>query len=74
MLYWPFMHAAFGLEFELHLAWVLLMGITMSIALVLLRRLGMESLHAGVIAALVLIFPSRTRIGCGPPRASPSRR
>jgi hypothetical protein len=59
MLYLPLLYELFGHDARLHLAWLVLMAIVMAAALYwLLRVLGMEPLHAGLIAALVLIFPA----------------
>lgn len=52
-------HAAFGTTPELHLALGVLFGAAMSALLfVLLRTLGIQRLHAGVIATLLLVFPA----------------
>ena len=58
MVYWPLTHALFGLETSLHLAWAIALAVLVSVLLyLLLRTLRMERVHAGVIAALVLLFP-----------------
>jgi hypothetical protein len=59
MLYLPAMHEAFGMRAELHLGLVVLTGVALSTALYwLLRTLGMERVHAGAVAVLVLLFPA----------------
>jgi glucose/arabinose dehydrogenase len=57
-LYWPFTHAAFGVDPSLHLSLVLAVGVATSVALyVVLRMLDFAPLHAFVISALALVFP-----------------
>jgi hypothetical protein len=54
-----------GIHMGLHLALAAMLGAAMSfLAYVLLRKLGVAPLHAGVICALVLLFPwsSSTRL------------
>jgi hypothetical protein len=59
VLYLPATHALFGTDPAPHLAWALAMAVAMSAALfALLRTLGMERLHAGLIAGLLLLFPA----------------
>ncbi|HVD41001.1 MAG TPA: hypothetical protein VNC16_08370 [Solirubrobacterales bacterium] len=54
----PLPQAVFGTNAESHLILALVIGVLASIAFfVLLRTLGMAPLHAGVIAALTLLFP-----------------
>jgi hypothetical protein len=51
-------HALFGLATELHIGSVLLIAVAVSVCLFLvLRTVGLEPIHAGAIAALVLLFP-----------------
>jgi hypothetical protein len=58
-VYWPFMHAVFGLDASGHLAWVVFTAIAMSAALfLLLRTLDLERVHAVTVAVLVLVFPA----------------
>jgi hypothetical protein len=58
IIYVPLTHWVFGLNSHLHLAWSAALGVFMSTAFfVLLRSLGMRPIHAGAIAALVLVFP-----------------
>jgi hypothetical protein len=57
-LYYPVVETVFGLHMHWHLAWAMLLGVGMSLAFYhLLRMLSLERLHAGVIAALALVFP-----------------
>lgn len=50
--------SAFGLDFELHLAYTLATAVLASVAFYFfLRALRIEPVHAGAIAALALIFP-----------------
>jgi hypothetical protein len=59
MLYLPATYEAFGMRAELHLALVALTAVALSAMLYwLLRTLGMERLHAGAVASLVLLFPA----------------
>jgi hypothetical protein len=54
----PLPHVAFGAAPSLHLALALVLAIATSACFYLvLRTLGMASVHAGVISALVLLFP-----------------
>jgi hypothetical protein len=54
----PIPHAVFGSTTELHLALALVLGaLTAALFYMVLRTLGLERRHAGVIAALALIFP-----------------
>jgi hypothetical protein len=58
-LYFATTQGVFGTNTELHLAFAVLLGVAMSIMLyALLRTLAVERLHAGAIAALVLLFPA----------------
>lgn len=57
-LYVPLTHELFGTRFGVHLAWAVTLAAIMSAAVYLvLRQLGMARLHAGMVAALVLLFP-----------------
>ena len=57
--YYALTYEAFGANASLHLALLLAIGVLMCASLyVLLRTLTMERLHAGAIAALVLVFPA----------------
>lgn len=54
----PAVYFLFGIHMGLHLALAAMLGVAMSLGgFVLMRKLGMAPLHAGVIAALVLVFP-----------------
>ena len=54
----PVPHALFGLDQSLHLALAVALGALTSVCLfALLRTVGVERLHAGAIAGLVLLFP-----------------
>lgn len=54
----PVVYFLFGIHMGLHLALAAMLGVAMSLGgFVLMRKLGMAPLHAGLIAALVLIFP-----------------
>ena len=54
----PLPHALFGLDPRGHLALAIVLGVLASLCLyVLLRTVSIERLHAGAIAALVLVFP-----------------
>ena len=56
--YFPLTYLVMGPDPALHLAWSILLAVTMSVLLyALLRRLGFLKLHAGAIALLVLLFP-----------------
>ena len=51
--------AVFGLHMTAFLAWsVVLVASTATLLFILLRQLGLERIHAAVIAALVLVFPT----------------
>ena len=51
-------YQVFGLRTELHLALAIVLGVAASGAFYwLLRTMGLERLHAGVVAALPLLFP-----------------
>lgn len=57
------MNLPFGSHMSLWLASVVALGVLISAALfLLLRELGLERLHAGVISALVLVFPAATSL------------
>ncbi len=61
----PVVYFLFGIHMTLHLALAAMLGVAMSWgAYVLMRKLGLAPLHAGVIGALVLVFPwsSSTRL------------
>jgi hypothetical protein len=59
MLYLPTMYEVFGMRAGLHLALVTLTAVVLSGALYwLLRTLAMERVHAGAVAALLLLFPA----------------
>lgn len=56
--YVPTLHEVLGHSATAHLAWATFLGVAMSIALyALLVETGVARLHAGVVAALVLVFP-----------------
>jgi hypothetical protein len=58
VLYVPATVRVFGDNSHLFLAWAALLACLMSTSFfLLLRTLGMERLHAGVLAALLLVFP-----------------
>jgi hypothetical protein len=58
ILYVPLTHEVFGLHTGVHLAWAASLAALMSWTFYgVLRLLGLERVHAGVIAALVLVFP-----------------
>ena len=62
--------AVFGLHMSLFLAWsVVLAAAAATLLFILLRQLGLERIHAAVIAALVLVFPTAdsTVLGCRVP-------
>jgi hypothetical protein len=51
--------AVFGLHSSIFLAWSVVLAASMSTLLfIVLRQLGLERIHAGAIAALVLVFPT----------------
>lgn len=57
-LYVPTLHEVFGLHEHWHIAWSVLLLCSMSAAVYLiLRTLGLERVHAFLIAALVVVFP-----------------
>lgn len=59
MVYWALMYGTLGVNTSLFLAVTAALGVTMAaLVYLVLRTLGMERLHAGAIAALVLIFPA----------------
>jgi hypothetical protein len=59
VLWWPSIEAILGPHATPQLALTLFLAIIMSACLfLLLATLGMERIHAGVIAALVLLFPA----------------
>jgi hypothetical protein len=54
----PVAYFLFGIHMSLHLALAVMLGVAMSAAAyALLRGFGLRPLHAGVIAALVLLYP-----------------
>lgn len=58
ILYIPLTHWIFGDHASLHLAWAAVLTATMSASFYwVLRLLAVERLHAGVMAALVTLFP-----------------
>lgn len=58
-LYYASTSAAFGTHPALHLAWIALLGVLMSLLVfLLLRELRVERVHAGAIAILLLVFPA----------------
>lgn len=58
-LYFSGAYTVFGTNMALHLTWiVLLAGMLSALLFIVLRGLRVERLHAGVIAALVLVFPA----------------
>jgi hypothetical protein len=58
VVYFPLTYLIMGPDPALHLAWSILLAVTMSVLLyALLRRLDFLKLHAGAIALLVLLFP-----------------
>ena len=59
VVYWPLLYAVLGTQPSTFLAWTVALAVLISSCLyVLLRTLGLERLHAGIIAALVLLFPA----------------
>ena len=59
VVYWPLLYAILGTQPSGYLAWTVALAVLLSSCLyALLRTLGMERLHAGIIAALVLLFPA----------------
>ena len=70
-LYFAGMYSAFGSNMALHIACGVVLSITVSTLLfVVLRTLGLERVHAGVIAALVLVFPASDSIRFWPAAAT----
>ena len=62
-LYFAGTYSAFGSNMALHIACSVVLSIAVSTLLfVVLRTLGLERVHAGVIAALVLVFPASDSI------------
>lgn len=62
-VYLSMLHAVFGSHMGYWLAWLSLLGVTMSLAIfVLLRQLNFSRLDAGSIVMLLLIFPGVTAI------------
>jgi hypothetical protein len=58
LVYQSIMHAVLGLHQHAYIAFTVLTAIGLSLALFLtLRTIGLERLHAGIIASLVLLFP-----------------
>ena len=58
MPWWAFTFRVFGLDPSAHVAWTLLVGVLLATALyAVLRTLQLAPLHAGTIAALVLLLP-----------------
>jgi hypothetical protein len=58
VLYVPVTYEVFGTHMGLHLAWAGAIAIAVSFLLfAVLRTLGLPRVHAGLIAALVLLFP-----------------
>jgi len=58
-LYFAVIYTVFDARMEAHLAWALFLAALMSAVLfTVLRSLGLERLHAGLIAGLVLVFPA----------------
>jgi hypothetical protein len=58
ILYVPLTYFIFGMHMWLHLLWSVALGVAVSTLLyAVLRTLGVPWLHAGFIAALVLLFP-----------------
>ena len=56
--YLPLTHLVMGEHPALHLAWALILAVGTSVLLcVALRELGFEPVHAGLVAALTLVFP-----------------
>ena len=70
-LYFSGMYSVFGSNMALHIAYSVVLSITLSTLLfVVLRGLGLERVHAGVIAALVLVFPASDSIRFWPAAAT----
>jgi hypothetical protein len=58
MLYWPFAFRVVGTDPSVHAGWLLAIATLMAtLVFVLLRALRLPALHAGLVAALVLLLP-----------------